>query len=270
MTSAATHAPVRVAPSFREKVWGSTRLSPWFEDTREKIGEVWFDLHSPEFPILTKFLFTTERLSIQVHPGDEYAARHENSRGKTEMWYILRTDPGAQIALGLRESITRERLREASLSGEIMDLLNWIDVHPGQSFFTPAGTIHAIGAGLALAEIQQQSDVTYRLYDYGRPRELHLERGVEVSITERFSPAPQPDCFVAHCPYFITEELTFESPVKYQLGAGLEHLLIAIQGSGTLNAHSFDAGEVWHVPAGAEPFPIEPRSDLRMLRTYVP
>ncbi len=266
----ATHAPTRVTPSFREKVWGSMCLAPWFDNTREKIGEVWFDLQSPDFPILTKFLFTSDRLSVQVHPNDEYASVHENSRGKTEMWYILRADPGAQIALGLRESITRERLRDASLSGEIVELLNWIDVRPGQHFFTPAGTIHAIGAGLALAEIQQQSDVTYRLYDYGRPRELHLDRGVEVSIVERFSPAPQPEGLVAHCPYFTTQELTFESPVKYQLEADREHLLIAIHGGGALNAHAFRAGEVWHVPAGAAPFPIEPDGELRMLRTYVP
>jgi mannose-6-phosphate isomerase len=270
MSLAATHAPTRVVPSFREKVWGSTRLSPWFEDTEKKIGEVWFDLNSTEFPILTKFIFTTERLSVQVHPGDDYAAEHENSRGKTEMWYILRADPGAQIALGLRQDVTGERLRAASESGEIMDLLNWIEVQPGDSFFTPAGTIHAIGAGIALAEIQQQSDVTYRLYDYGRPRELHLEKGVEVSDRGRFSPVPQPDGFVAHCPYFIAEELIIERPLAYELEAGREHLVIIIEGHGSVNAHPARAGEVWHVPAGAEPFPVEPAGVLKALRTYIP
>jgi len=270
MSVAATHAPTRIQPSFREKVWGSTRLSPWFEDSDKKIGEVWFDLESPGFPILTKFIFTTERLSVQVHPGDEYAARHENSRGKTEMWYILRADPGAQIALGLRQDLSSEQLRRASETGQIMDLLNWVDVRPGESFFTPAGTIHAIGAGIALAEIQQHSDITYRLFDYGRPRELHLEKGVEVSDTRRFSAAPQPDGFIAHCPYFITEELGIESPSAYELEARREHLLILIEGSGSVNAHPARAGEVWHVPEGAERFPIEPAQPMHMLRTYIP
>jgi mannose-6-phosphate isomerase len=270
MSVVVTHAPARVQPSFREKVWGSNRLSPWFEDSDKKIGEVWFELDLPNFPILTKFIFTSDRLSVQVHPADEYAARHENSCGKTEVWYILRADPGAQIALGLRQDLTSEQLRRASESGEIMDLLNWIDVRPGDSFFTPAGTIHAIGAGIALAEIQQHSDVTYRLYDYGRPRELHLERGVEVSSIRRFSPVPQPEGFIAHCEYFITDELVLERPVAYELEAGREHLLVLIEGSGSLNAHSARAGEVWHVPAGAEPFPIEPAQRMRMLRTYMP
>jgi mannose-6-phosphate isomerase len=270
MSVAVTHAPTRVKPSFREKVWGSTRLSPWFEDSDSKIGEVWFDLDSPDFPILTKFIFTTERLSVQVHPADDYAARYENSFGKTEMWYILRADPGAQIALGLRRDLSREQLRQASETGEIMDLLNWIDVRPGDSFFTPARTIHAIGGGIALAEIQQRSDVTYRLYDYGRPRELHLDKGVEVSDTVRFSPIRQPEGFLAHCEYFITEELTLESPVAYELEAAREHLLVLIEGAGSLNAHPARSGEVWHVPTGAEPFPIEPSHPLRLLRVYVP
>ncbi len=270
MSRAATHAPSPVPPSFREKVWGSTQLAPWFENSDRKIGEVWFDLESPGFPILTKFIFTTEHLSVQVHPGDEYAARHENSRGKTEMWYILRADPGAQIALGLRHELTKAELRRASESGEIMDLLNWIDVRPGESFFTPAGSVHAIGAGLALAEIQQHSDVTYRLYDYGRPRELHLDRGVEVSDTRRFSPRPQPDGFIAHCEYFVTEELDIASPAAYEFETGREHLLVLIEGRGHVNAHPARAGEVWHVPAGAQPFPIEPSEPLRILRTYLP
>ena len=128
-------------------------------------------------PLLVKLLFTSDNLSVQVHPGDAYAREHHNSRGKTEMWHILRAEPEAKIALGLRERVTPERLREAAQSGEIMELLNWVPARPGDTFFVPAGTIHAIGGGLALCEMQQHSDITYRLYDYGRPRELHLEHG---------------------------------------------------------------------------------------------
>ncbi len=267
---AATHSPITVAPAFYEKIWGSRRLSPWFADAEKRIGEVWFDLHSPSFPLLTKFVFTTDRLSVQVHPGDEYAARYEQSLGKTEMWYVLRAEPGAQVALGLRERISRERLRQASESGEIMDLLRWIDVKPGQCIFVPAGTIHAIGGGLAILEIQQRSDITYRLFDYGRPRELHLDKGVAVSDPAPYLPPPAPDGFLARCPYFATQEIRFETPERYQVANGREHLLIIADGSGCLNAHDVRPGQVWHIPAAAESFPIEPSGVIRAIRTYIP
>ncbi len=155
---------------------------PWYlNSAQKKIGEVWFEA---DLPLLVKFVFTSERLSVQVHPNDEFAAAHENSRGKTEMWYVLRADPGARLAIGFREAISRERLRESALSGEIEQLLNWIEVQAGDAFFVPAGTVHAIGGGLALCEIQQHSDITYRLYDYGRPRELHLDKAMQVAFTD--------------------------------------------------------------------------------------
>src|ERR1039457_1474079 len=151
-------SPMRM--SFVEKVWGSTRLSPWFPDCDRKIGEVWYQ-HSPEVPVRGNVLFTADRLSVQGHPDDEYAAKHESSRGKTEMWHVLRADPGAPgVAAGLRESVAPERLRELALSGAIEEYLNWIEVKPGDTIFIPAGTIHAIGPGLVLCEIQQYSDVT--------------------------------------------------------------------------------------------------------------
>src|SRR5262249_46670605 len=138
-----------------------------------KIGEVWFS--TPELPILVKFLFTTENLSVQVHPSGECGV------GKTEMWHILRAAEGASIALGFRDTVTPAWARAAAESGEILEMLRWYPVRAGETYFTPAGTVHAIGAGIALCEIQQHSDITYRLYDYGRPRELHLEEGLAVS-----------------------------------------------------------------------------------------
>ena len=124
-----------------------------------------------------KLLFTSERLSVQVHPDDG----EDGPRGKTEMWHILRAEPGATIALGFREPITRERLRGIRRSGEIEQLVHWIPVQAGETYFTPAHTVHAIGGGIVLCEIQQISDVTYRLYDYGRPRELHLDKAAPIS-----------------------------------------------------------------------------------------
>jgi mannose-6-phosphate isomerase len=161
--------PQRLTPRFLEKVWGSTRLEPWFPNSQKKIGEVWFE-GVADLPLLIKFLFTSENLSVQVHP-----------EGKTEMWHILAAEPGAKIAAGFREPVTAEQAKAAALSGEIEEMLEWFDAAPGDTFFIPAGTVHAIGAGLSLCEIQQWSDVTYRLYDYGRPRELHLDQGLAVS-----------------------------------------------------------------------------------------
>ena len=136
---------IRLQPSLREKVWGRTQLSPWFPDSAEKIGEAWY-LTGRELPLLVKLIFTSERLSVQVHPDDG----EDGPRGKTEMWHILAADPGATIALGFREPITRERLREATLSGEIEHLVNWVPVKAGETYFTPAHTVHAIGAGIVL------------------------------------------------------------------------------------------------------------------------
>ena len=137
--------PRRLAPRFLEKIWGSTRLEPWFQSGGEKIGEVWFE--TPDIPLLVKFLFTTDKLSVQVHPGDDYARLHHDSRGKTEMWHVLAAGPGAKIAAGFREPITPEQFKSAAASGEIEDLLQWYEARPGDTFFIPAGTVHAIGGG---------------------------------------------------------------------------------------------------------------------------
>src|SRR5438445_8667265 len=168
--------PVRLEPSLREKVWGKTCLAPFFADREKPVGEAWY-LAGEELPLLVKLIFTAERLSVQVHPADG----EDGPRGKTEMWHILEAEPGATIALGFREPITRERLWEATRTGEVEHLLNWIPVKPGETYFTKAHTVHAIGAGIVLCEIQQNSDVTYRLWDYGRPRELHAEKAVPIS-----------------------------------------------------------------------------------------
>jgi mannose-6-phosphate isomerase len=189
------------------------------------------------------------------------------------MWHILRADPGAEIALGFREPITRQRLREASVSGEIEKLLRWIPVKAGDTYFTPAGTVHAIGGGLALCEIQQLSDVTYRLYDYGRPRGLHLDRGAEVADL-----GPHPGAAAAHplgaghellarCPYFETESLKLGSEVEYRYER--PHLLVLLAGAGTFGDLPCRAGEVWLAQSGAE-FPVKPTGELHLLRTSIP
>lgn len=241
---------IRLTPIFKEKVWGSTHLAPLFPDSQQKIGEVWFEGVN-DLPLLIKFLFTTGKLSVQVHPDDDYARKHHNSAGKTEMWHVLRAEPGAQIAAGFRETITPEKLREASLSGEIENLLQWFDAAPGDTFFLPAGTVHAIGAGLTLCEVQQYSDLTYRLYDYGRPRELHLDHAVAVSHLGPCDPRRHPEGEVlVSCKYFTTSKLRSSNPAKHILPPGIIHLLVVIDGSGTLGGHPTKAGDVWYLEAG--------------------
>lgn len=177
---------MKLTPHQVEKPWGRTRLPSTFEDTGgRRIGEIWFEAPALEsaLPLLVKYIFTSEKLSIQVHPNDEQARSRALSQGKSECWYILDADPGATLGLGLRHTVDSADLRNAALDGSIEELIEWRPVAPGEFYFVPAGTIHAIGAGISLLEFQQNADVTYRLYDYGRPRELHLDDGIAVSRT---------------------------------------------------------------------------------------
>ena len=164
---------------FVEKPWGRTQLPQPFPSSGAKVGEVWFTSPEP-MPLLVKYLFTSERLSIQVHPNDEQARERGVANGKTECWYILDAEPGATLGLGLTREVSKDELREAALDGSIEQLMSWKPVSAGDFLFVPAGTIHAVGAGISLLEFQQNEGVTYRLYDYGRPRELHLEDGIAV------------------------------------------------------------------------------------------
>ncbi len=259
------NGPVRLPTRFLEKVWGSTDLLPWFPVTDKKIGEVWFEA---DLPLLVKFVFSSERLSVQVHPNDDFAAAQEHSRGKTEMWYVMRADPGARIAIGFRETITRERLRESAISGEIDRLLNWFEVQAGDAFLLPAGTVHAIGGGLALCEVQQHSDITYRLYDYGRPRELHLDQAIQVASTE--ASTPKSVMLPIDCQYFHTELARTTSPLLYKPEPQRFHVVIFISGMGTIAGQQFREGEAWLVPPGGQPFHIEPAEPTKFLRTWVP
>lgn len=176
-----------------EKPWGRTRLPAIFDPPGGKrIGEVWFT-GAGEQPLLVKYLFTSERLSIQVHPDDDQARARGLKQGKSECWYILDAEADATLGLGLKRAVSPDELRSAALDGSIEQLMDWRPVRAGDFFMVPPGTIHAIGGGISLLEFQQNSDVTYRLYDYGRPRELHLEDGV--AVADR---GPYPDSLAQH------------------------------------------------------------------------
>jgi mannose-6-phosphate isomerase len=267
-------SPVRLCADFKEKIWGSSNLEPWYASDGRLIGEVWFTYAEP-LPLLVKLIFTEQNLSVQVHPDDAFASVHEHSRGKTEMWHILRAAPGAKVAMGFREEISRERLREVAVSGEIMDLLNWVEARPGDTFFIPAGTVHAIGAGLALCEVQQQSDITYRLYDYGRGRELHLEKGVMVSNTGRHpgyaqrTALPNGSELLAECEYFRTELRVFTDPIDHCPNGRTQEILVFLRGAGAIAGQPFRLGEAWLISVHG-PVRVEPDGEVTMLRTFVP
>ena len=168
---------------FVEKPWGRTNLPPAFAaPLGRRVGEVWYETpDAAPLPLLVKWLFTSEKLSIQVHPSDAEAQASGLPSGKEECWYIVDAEPGAVLGIGTVRPLDSEELRAASLSGEIEQLIDWKPVKAGDYFYIPAGTVHAIGAGVTLVEVQQYADITYRLYDYGRPRALHLDDGVAVS-----------------------------------------------------------------------------------------
>ena len=304
-------APIKLLPSRHVKPWGSRNLAPWFDSKGEQIGEYWFtadanlsstgqtlgelmEAHgqaitgtkvklaeaigsSGRFPILVKFLFTTGDLSIQVHPDDVYGWANENSPGKTEMWYVLNAEPGAKIALGFKKITEVDRVRESVKTGEIVDLMEWVDAKPGQAFFTPAGTVHAIGAGLAICEIQQNSDITYRFYDFNREplRELHVEKSLAVADLKPHPGAAIPvetaeGARLATCEYFETELLHFLGSKQWTGDPERFHLLIFTRGSGSIAGHDVRLGDCWLIPAACPPYDVETSEPVEMLRAYVP
>jgi mannose-6-phosphate isomerase len=260
--------PIRLTPSLRERVWGRTRLAPWFPDAAKPTGEAWYLLEQ-DLPLLVKLIFTSERLSVQVHPDDG----EDGPRGKTEMWHIMDAEPGATIALGFREPISRERLWESTRTGEIERLLNWVPVKPGETYFTPAHTVHAIGAGIVLCEIQQNSDVTYRLWDYGRPREMHVDKGVPIADLGVHPGAVHPVALGAgreelvRCKYFVTELVRLKPGEAFGPKPEECQLWICLEGRGALGEEAFQPGDVWLLP---EPVFITAESSARFLRTWVP
>ena len=165
-----------------EKPWGQLGLPPVFNvSPGQRIGEIWFERTACPLSLMLKFLFTDENLSVQVHPSDSQARQRGLPSGKEECWLILDAAPDARLAIGLKQPCDADTLRRAAQSGAIMEMLEWVPVSRGDFFYVPAGTIHAIGAGVTLVEVQQNADITYRLFDYGRPRELHLEDGIAVA-----------------------------------------------------------------------------------------
>ncbi len=252
-----------------EKPWGVADLPPPFAAVDARIGEIWFE--PPDgCPLLVKYLFTSERLSIQVHPDDAQARARGLAVGKEECWYVLAADPGAQLGIGTVEPLDRAALEEAARAGTLEQLVTWHDVRAGMFFHIPPGTVHAIGGGVTLIEIQQNSDVTYRLYDYGRPRSLHLEDGAAVANAAPMSP----DCLQLVNPR--TSERLLDSAhlgVAHLVGRNLAPLeavegnlmLVPLEGMVSVGRVTGGVGECLWVPWGE---PIEASERARFLAAW--
>ncbi len=256
-----------------ERIWGRESLPSTFGGiaAEQPIGEIWFaDEAARETQLLVKYILTSERLSIQVHPDDAAAKVRGYARGKDEAWYILDAEPGAVIGLGLIEAISPETLRAAAIDGSIEALIDWHPAKAGDLFWSPAGTIHAIGAGLSLIEIQQNLDVTYRLYDYGRPRELHLDDAVAVADP---APALPPAnsrnlgagrSVLIEGSSFILEKWALCGLTRLRSDDG-ELLLMPIAGSGQIDGGELSPGSVWRVDGEAE---LEADDGFELLAAY--
>ena len=251
-----------------EKPWGSHRLWPGFADPAPgapPVGEVWFE--APGEPdLLIKYLFTSEKLSVQNHPSDAEAHKRGLPRGKDECWLILAAEPDSTIAIGPKVPMTADELRTAALDGTIEDKLDWKPVKAGDFFYSHSGVIHAIGAGLTLIEVQQNSDTTYRLYDYGRPRELHLENGVAVAELTPYVAPPAPGevapgrTILVEGPKFVLERWGGGAH-NIALDTGRQGWLIPVTGGGRIGDITFEAGQCVLVE-GEEALDADAGSDL--------
>ena len=317
--------PFLMLPEFYERVWGTRDLRPYFSRPveGEPVGEVWLtgedcrvangplagqtlrDLalshgtaltgeaarEAERFPLLIKFLYPRQKLSVQVHPDDEGARRAGAPCGKTECWYVARAVEGAQVGLGLRPGITREMFRMAIEANQAEHMLNWQDVRAGEMIYVDAGTIHAIGANSILVETQQNSDLTYRLYDYGRPRQLHLEQGmaairekthagwVTPNVTPNVTPgvAPKACEVLLASPCFIVERFKIEEPLTFTAPPGNSsvQVLVCLEGGAVVESSgsepvTFMRGEAVVVPAALPPLALRPQWQAEVLRMRLP
>ena len=237
--------------------WGVSDLRPWDKSRSESnesdtIGEIRFERPGAptETPaLLLKLLFTSQPLSIQVHPDDAYAQAMGEPNGKSEAWYVLAAAPDAKVALGLNKPSTPQQLRQAAQDGSLAEIVAWRPVVTDDAIAVPAGTIHAIGAGLVIAEIQQRSDATFRLFDHGRQRELHVERAIAVAApgpaVPQILPArltPERSLLVS-CPHFVFERIELAADTTWCLDAERETWILIVGGTAIVGLHPISRGD---------------------------
>ena len=246
-----------------------------------------------DFPLLVKFIFPTDKLSIQVHPDDAYASVHEiaaGGRGKTEMWHVVSAKPGAHLLLGMKPGASKETFRESMRTNSLEDLFVEHPVHAGETFFVPARTAHTIGSDMVICEVQEYSDLTYRVYDYGRvdangqPRELHVEKALEVlnfgptdgGVTSplRLESSGANRSLLAACSYFAAERWELDIHWETQTDPSHFELLTVLEGSGVIEAPGFSAkfrqAQCWFLPANLHSYELVGSEPSTLLRAYVP
>jgi mannose-6-phosphate isomerase len=295
-------APFGLKPWFSERVWGKKDLKPWFAETgtKELVGEAWLtgplcvvetgpfagqtlasvgEKLGGEFPLLVKILFPADKLSVQVHPDDAQAKALGETRGKTECWYVLEAEPGATVALGLKPGVGAKEVAASVDNGTMELLLEHVPVSVGDMLFVDAGTVHAIGPGVVLLETQQTSDVTYRLYDYGRPRELHLEKGLQVmkAYTAAGKIAPRlMDGFtrLIEQKYFVVDRFDVASPGKVNVAFAGPGCLVGLAGRGAVvgvdGEMELSPGKAVVVPVGGANVTVESGSNVSFARCVAP
>jgi len=321
-------APARLAPIFVPRIWGTRDLSVLFPNRgreSEAIGEAWLTGNEcafatgefagrslgdvwpalpvewtgtrltglPRIPLLVKFIFPEDNLSVQVHPDDVYAERHESATGgvgKTEMWYVVSARAGAELRVGLRPGVTRDSFQRAIADGTVEDCLARVPARAGDAVFVPAGTAHTICPGVMLCEIQQHSDITYRVFDYnrvgadGKPRALHIRQALNVmqfgeqsgGLCEpvRITRGATTETYYAACRHFATERWEFGERIAAVTSPEHFDLLIFLQGTGRIEfaggSEPYGPAEVWLLPASLGAYQLAPAAPSMLLRTYVP
>ena len=320
--------PTRIEPIFSPRLWGSRSLAPLYpekSDLDEPLGEAWLTgidckiacgpfaaktlreawsvmprdwrgtrlISCKDFPILVKFIFPQDKLSIQVHPDDAYAAAHEQAaggKGKTEMWHAVSSDPGASLLLGLKPGTDKKKFLDAMKGNTLEDIFQPHSVSPGDTFFVAAGTPHTIGPHMILCEVQEYSDLTYRVYDYGRvdgkgkPRELHIEKALAVMkfgvpAPSKVTPVQLPGdrvrkTLLTACSYFAVERWEFRATVQAESRHDCFELFVVLDGSGHIDWHGaalpYERGQCWFIPASLGKFSLQPEQSTSAIRTYVP
>ena len=208
------------------------------------------------FPTLTKFIDAREKLSVQVHPSDNYALENEGQYGKTEMWYVVEAEKGAGLYVGFKRKVTKEEYEQAIKNNTLTELLNFYEVKAGESYFIPAGTIHAIGKGCLICEIQQNSNLTYRVYDYGRKdkfgntRELHIEKAMKVLDFKAYQPLVFDGNALGECEYFHVEKWSVKGEKHFHVGAESFLCVTCVEGEGALGENPVRLGDSFFIPAG--------------------
>lgn len=300
----------RLTPATKDNLWGGNKLRAYGKTSdSDRIAESWElsftkggeakiadgrttveafpretwgtnAAHFPFFPTLTKFIDANEKLSVQVHPSDSYALENEGQYGKTEMWYVVEADEGAGLYMGLNHPVSADEFRSAVTDGSVENLLSFKRVSAGDVFFIPSGTIHAIGAGVVIFEIQQNSTLTYRLYDYmrrdkdGNLRELHVEKAMLVSDLDVYNAAPRVENspeIIGKCEYFETAKYKLNfTKMTFNVGSDSFLSVTCVGGEGEIEGEKIKRGNSFFIPAGSGEITVTGGENLEIITVKIP